>query len=135
MNVFQYAFSTEENWKRNLEDMTSFRPQYTFYSDFGIAEFYEVLAGETGAVKDTYERVVESWGGDIKPITEVAMVLNHKAWSFAEGVDSSYLNCGETWRVKLAELYTDLYYKCVDFIHEKYGKDSDAMSYFYEVTD
>ena len=102
MNVFQYAFSTEENWKRNLEDMTSFRPQYTFYSDFGIAEFYEVLAGATGA-------------GPFSKTTP----------SFES----------ETWRVKLTELYTDLYYKCVDFIHEKYGKDSDAMSYFYEVTD
>lgn len=135
MNVFQYAFTTEENWKANLEDMTSFRPQYTFYSDFGIAEFYEVFGGEEGAVKDTYERVVESWGGNIESITEVAMVLNHKSWSFAQGVDSSYLKCGETWKVKFSELYTELYYKCVDFIYARYGKNSEAMSYFYEVTD
>ena len=40
MNVFQYAAIAEQNWKYNLEDMGAFRPQYTFYSDFSIADWY-----------------------------------------------------------------------------------------------
>ena len=135
MNVFQYAYTTEENWKRNLADMTDFRPQYTFYSDFGIAEFCEIYMHDANAVKDTYKRVKASWGSDIKSITEVCMVLNHKAWSFSGGVDSSYLNCSEEWRDHYTELYTELYNDCVNFIYEKFGKNSDAMSYFYSVTD
>lgn len=135
MNVFQYAFATEENWKRNLEYITDFRPSYTFYSDFGIAEFCEVYMHDAKAVIDTYKRVKESWGKSIKAITEVCMVLNHKIWSFHDDVDSSYLKCSEEWRQHFAEVYQSLYDDCTDFIYKTFGNDSEAMSYYYQVTD
>ena len=135
MNVFQYAFTAEANWKENLSYMTSFTPSYTFYSDFSIAEFCEVYMHDANAVVDTYKRVKESWGKDIKAITEVCMVLNHKIWSFYDGVDSSYLKCSEEWRQKFSELYQSLYDDCTEYIQKTFGNDSEAMSYYYEVTD
>lgn len=135
MNVFQYAFTAEANWKENLSYMTSFTPSYTFYSDFSIAEFCEVYMHDANAVIDTYKRVKESWGKDIKAITEVCMVLNHKIWSFYDGVDSSYLKCSEEWRQKFAEVYQSLYDDCTEYIQKTFGNDSEAMSYYYEVTD
>ena len=135
MNVFQYAAITEKNWEANLADMSGYERKYTFYSDFSIAEFCEVYCNDHDAVKDTYERVIESWGKDIKAMTEVVMVLNHKIWSFYDEVDSSYLGCSEEWGQHFAALYNELYEKCVEHVYNTFGSDTDAMSYYYQVTD
>lgn len=135
MDSFQYAAVTEANWECNLADMGGYKRKFTFYSDFGIAEFCEVYMADHNAVIDTYNRVVESWGKDIKAITEVAMVLNHKLWSFYDNVDSSYLKCSDEWREHFVSVYQTLYEKCVDYITKTYADDADALSYYYEVTD
>ena len=62
MNVFQYSSVVEQNWKANLGDMTDWKPSYTFYSDFAIAEFCQVWMREKNAVKKTYNQVIKSWG-------------------------------------------------------------------------
>lgn len=135
MNVFQYAYTTEENWKRNLEDMTSWRPKYTFYSDFGIAEYCEVWMHDAGAIKNTFKNVIESWASSYEALTEIVMVLNHKCWSFSDGVDSHYLNCGETNRVAICELYGKLYEKAVAEFEKRFSTNNEAMAYYYEITD
>lgn len=135
MNVFQYAAISEKNWEANLADMGNYERKYTFYSDFGIAEFCEVYKADAGAVKDTYNRVEEFWGSSIEAITEVVMVLNHKIWSFYDNVDSSYLGCSEEWRQHFMEVYQELYERCVAFIEKTFANDSEALSYYYEVTD
>ena len=135
MNVFQYAAISERNWEANLADMGNYERKYTFYSDFGIAEFCEVYKADAGAVKDTYNRVEESWGSNIEAITEVVMVLNHKIWSFYDGVDSSFLGCSEEWRQHFMKVYQELYERCVAFIEKTFANDSEALSYYYEVTD
>ena len=108
MNVFEYSAKAEQNWKRNLEDMGAFRPQYTFYGDFSIADWY----GEK-SVRDTYKNAIESWGDDYKALTEIALVLNHKSWSFDGDVDSHLLGarCTEEVRQRYVEVYAELYYK------------------------
>ena len=135
MNVFQYAAITEANWERNLADMSGYQRKYTFYADFGIAEYCEVYKADKNAVKDTFKRVKESWGKSIEAMTEVVMVLNHKIWSFYDNVDSSYLGCSEEWRQHFMEGYQELYEKCVAFIEKNFANDSNALSYYYEVTD
>lgn len=134
-NVFQYANITEYNWMQNLGDMTDWRPKYTFYSDFSIAEFCEVYKADHGAVKDTYERVIESWGSSYEALTEIVMVLNHKWWSFHDGVDSSYLGCSEENRQTLADLYGRLYAMAEGEFMTRFESNEDAMSYYYQVTD
>ena len=135
MNVFQYAAITEANWERNLAEMSGYERKYTFYSDFSIAEFCEVYKQDNDAVVDTYNRVVEAWGKDIKAMSEVVMVLNHKLWSFYGSVDSSYLGCSEEWKNHFLDVYNDLYERCVNFVEENFGENAEAMEYYFSVTD
>ena len=126
MNVFQYSHVVERNWKANLPDMTDYEPKYTFYADFAIAEFCEVYMHDKNAVKKTFEGIKKSWGGSIKAITEVAIVLNHKSWAFASKVDSKYLGVGDDTAERFQELYTNLYYELDEWISKKFAKDADA---------
>ena len=135
INVFQYAAVCEKNWEANLADMSGYERKYTFYSDFSIAEFCETWMHDRGAIIDTFNNVIESWGSSIEAISEIVLVLNHKIWAFYDGVDSSYLKCNEHNRERIAKLYDKLYHKAVDFVYEKFGEDDEAMSYYYSVTD
>lgn len=135
MNVFIYSNTCELNWKENLADMGDFQPQYTFYGDFSIAEFCEVYMRDRNAVKKTFNNVIRYWSSDYKCLTEIIMVLNHKAWSFANNVDSSYLKCGDEWKEFYKKLYVELYNKAVNKFFKLYRKNSEAVSYYYEITD
>lgn len=135
MNVFQYGAICEKNWEENLANMSGYKRKYTFYSDFSIAEFCEVWMHDRGAIVDTFNRVIKSWGSSIEAMSEVVLVLNHKIWAFYDGVDSSYLKCNEVNRDKIARLYDKLYRKAEDFVYEKFGDNKDAMRYYYRVTD
>jgi len=134
MNVLQYAAIVEQNWKLNLEDMTDFRPSYTFYKDLAIAEFCETRMLDKNAVRKTYNRLVKSYGSNIKAMTELVMVLNHKIWAFYNKVDSHYM--GDNERADYFEaLYTELYQEAAVFVERKFGKDEKAMCYYYQVMD
>lgn len=135
MNVFQYAACVEQNWKLNLNEMSGYTPKYTFYNDFAIAEFCEVYMRDKNAVKKTYNQVIKSWGHNIEAITEIVMVLNHKIWAFYENVDSRYLGVSKETGKELAKLYDELWRKACEFVEKKFGKDEDAMAYYYEMTD
>lgn len=135
LNVYQYSNLVEQNWVANLGDMTDFRPKFTFYSDFAIAEFCEVYMRDTNAVKKTFNNLRRYWLSDIKAATEIALVLNHKSWAFHAKVDSHYLGCSEEWRKKFIELYTKLYYEWDGLVTKKFANDKSAMSYYYRVLD
>lgn len=132
MNVFQYSAIAEQNWKYNLEDMGAFKPKYTFYGDFSIADWW----GES-SIRDTYKNVINSWGGDYEALTEIVMVLNHKSWSFHNKVDSHWLGarCTEEVRKRYIEVYAELYNKADAEFRKRYGDNKDAMRHYYEVTD
>lgn len=135
MNIFQYSATVEHNWKLNLSDMTDYSPKYTFYADFAIAEFCEVYMREKNAIRKTFNSVKKSWGSNIKAITEVALVLNHKSWAFAQRVDSQYLGVGVEKADEFTELYTNLYYKLDSWIRKKFAKDDEALSYYFSTLD
>ena len=103
-----------ENW--NIEELTSYVPKTTFYTDFSIADQYDV-----NAIKDTYERGFNEWKKDTEFVTELAMVLNWKCWRWHEH-NNEY-----------SELYTELYKKtnewCLDNL-----KGSD-LTYYIQTTD
>lgn len=140
MNVFQYAAVAEANWKSNLTSMNPYKPIFTFYFDLAIAEHCEVYMRDAGAVKDTLKRIIASWGHSHKAMTELALVLNHKAWAFHDDVDNKYLGCGETWKTHFVNEYGDMYYEVYDLICDKWGEggtepDKEKISYFYSVID
>lgn len=135
MNVFQYAAVTEQNWKVNLADMGNFQPKFTFYSDFGIAEFCEVYMHDKNAVKSTFNNVITNWSSDYHSLVEIILVLNHKSWSFKGNVDSSYLKCGKQWQDYYLKLYVELYRKADAKFWELYKDNAEATRYYYEVLD
>lgn len=134
-NAFTYSATAELNWKRNLSDFSGYEPQYTFYSDFSIAEFCEVFMKDREAVRKTYKKVLKEWGKNIKAITEAVMVLNHKIWSFHDKVDSKLMGCSDETAERLAVLYDELYHDCDEWIAEHYKDDKEALNYYYQTTD
>lgn len=100
----------------NIEAMTGYKPQTTFYEDFSIADCFGV-----GAVKDTFRRAFEGWKDDVVYLTELVMALNWKIWEHYGHNDT------------LAKVYNDLWEKADGYAVENLkGED---LAYFYRTTD
>ena len=100
----------------NIEAMTGYSPITTFYEDFSIADHFGI-----NAVKDTYNRAMESWKDDYKYLTELVMALNWKCWEHYEDDE------------RLAELYDELWRKADQYACE--NLKGEELSYFYRTTD
>lgn len=118
MDILTYAAISEANWKAFLADMTDYQPKYTFYSDLSIAECYGIES-----IKDTIKRVLKAWMYSIEAITEFVMCVNHKSWEHADK------------NPNLSQAYADLYYEVRDKVLTHYENDSDALAYYYRITD
>lgn len=105
---------TYKDW--NIEAMTGYKPQTTFYMDFSIADHFG-----TAAIKDTYKRVMESWSGNYIYLTELVMVLNWKIWEHYETNEP------------LARLYNDLWEQARNYAET--NLKGDELSYYYTTTD
>ena len=100
----------------------------TFWLDFSIADRF----GEE-AVRDTYERAFNEWKSDIRYMTALCIVLNHKIWQLYEVNE------------KLARVYDELWKKCDGYIldcenagtlKEKYVNfNKEEVAYFIRATD
>lgn len=101
----------------NIQELTGYVPQTTFYMDFSIADAFGV-----DAVKDTYKRSFDSWHADRVYFTELVMVLNWKSWEHhSKGNDV------------LVSLYVDLYEQAREYALDNFkGED---LEYFLETTD
>ena len=101
----------------NIEAMTGYKPKTTFYMDFSIADKFGV-----DAIKDTYNRAFEHWKDDIEYVTELAMVVNWKAWEHSASGNDTY-----------TELYTDLYYTIDEWCMN--NLKGDDIKYYLRTTD
>ena len=116
-NPFKYSASSEKWWKDNLKYLgNGYKPITTFFSDLSIAE----CCGHK-AIKDTYKRIINEWGRDIKYITEFVICLNHKIWQLYE-IDKS-----------TAKVYNDLWFQSKEYVF-KHFKGNDLI-YYYKVVD
>lgn len=104
---------TIKTW--NIEEMTGYNPQTTFYEDFSIADRFGV-----SAVKETYERAFNEWKNNYVYLTELVMVMSWKSFEH----ENNY---------ELCKLYSDLYYK-TDAYACKHLK-GDEQSYYFRTTD
>lgn len=98
----------------------------TFYADLSIAEYYE-MSGQSGAIKDTFNRVCAEWINDYKFFTEFILCLNWKIWEHYEKHDT------------IARLYNDLWEKAQELFFNAYGEEGkeneEALTYYYHITD
>ena len=95
-----------------------YEPKTTFWGDFGVADDYH--ESEDG-VRDTFKRTFNEFKDDKVYGTELAMVLNHKAWQHAD-----------TNR-ELSVLYTELFHKLDTYILDNWNKED--LKYYLEITD
>lgn len=100
----------------------------TFWFDFSVADRF----GES-AVRDTYKRAFDGWKEDIRYMTALCIVLNHKIWQLYKTDD------------KLARVYDELWKKCDGYILECEGAgtqkekyinfNNEEIAYFIQATD
>lgn len=100
----------------DIEAMTGYKPQTTFYEDFSIADRFGV-----SAVKDTYRRCFRDWKDDYVYLTELVMALNWKIWEHYETNE------------ELAKVYDKLYWETNDYAYE--NLKGDELNYFIRITD
>ena len=103
-----------KTWR--IEEETGYKPQFTFYEDFSIADHFGA-----SAVRSTYSSAFNEWKDDCQALTELCLALNWKIWEhYAERPD-------------LAEVYNDLWTKADGYAttHLK----GDDLRYYYEITD
>lgn len=103
--------------KWNIEEETGYKPLFTFYEDFSIADPFGA-----SAIEDTFNRAFSEWKDDCKALTELVMVLNWKTWGFYEQQMD-----------KRAEVYSRLWAKADSYAtsHLK----GEELDYFYSTTD
>jgi hypothetical protein len=101
----------------NIEAMTGYKPQTTFYEDFSIADMFGIPA-----IKDTYKRGLDTCHslGYIY-LTEFVMALNWKIWEHYQSNDA------------YSRLYNDLWMQACEIARETL--QGEELSYYYRTTD
>lgn len=101
----------------NIEAMTGYKPQTTYYEDFSIADAFGV-----SAIKGTFRRAFKG-AKDFGYIylTEFIMALNWKIFEHYER-NNQY-----------AELYNDLWEKAREYAET--NLQGDELMYYYRTTD
>lgn len=89
----------------------------TFWSDFSIADVFGVEA-----IKDTYNRCFAEWKDDIRYMTDLSIVLNHKSW-----MHDALQN------IALSDLYSNLWRKLHSWVYETFK--GDDIDYYFTYTD
>lgn len=118
-SYIRYKYMGRDMIEWNIEEMTGYKPISTYYTDFGIAEWY----GED-AIRDTYDRAIENWSDSIEWMTEIVMVLNWKIWEHYHGGND-----------KLARFYDELWREAQEEVYKRFDNDKEAMAYYYRTID
>ena len=95
---------------------TGYKPKTTFWMDFSIADKFG-----RKAIEDTYKRAFNEWKTNTEYITELAMVLNWKSWSYAETNPAIGVVYQDLWEELDSWCFANL-------------KD-DALQYYIKTTD
>lgn len=110
-NVFNLKIS-----KWNVEEEMGYKPITTFWNDFSIAENFGLLA-----ILDTFDECFKEWHSDIKYMTELSMVLNHKIFFWYEK------------NKKVANAYNLIWRKLDEYICSHF--EGSDLQYYYRITD
>lgn len=96
---------------------SGYSPMTTFWGDFSVADMFGKKA-----VVETFNRAFKEWHDNVKFVTELVLVLNHKIWQHWENDDT-----------ELSKVYDALWRKAAIWCEDNLsGADAD---YYYSVTD
>jgi hypothetical protein len=110
MDIFEYAAKNEICFEQFMESVGKTR-KTTFFSDLSIAEVYGV-----NNIKDTYKRVMKSWGKNLEYMCEWVISLNQKIWQHAKTYP------------EIAKVYDELWRKADNHCMETF-KDNELVEY------
>ena len=116
LNVLQRAQMKQAQFAAALRDAGGYECFTTFYADLTIAE-----GGGLAAVRETYNRVFESWRDNFQYWTEFVLSLNWKIWEHHGKNDA------------LARLYNELWEQADAYALDNYT--GEAIEYFLQTTD
>ena len=103
-----------KTWR--IEEETGYKPQFTFYEDFSIADHFGA-----SAVQSTYSSAFNGWKDNCQALTELCLALNWKIWEHYEKNE------------KLARVYNELWERIDSWCMENLkGED---MKYYLRTTD
>lgn len=119
-NMFNYAAWCEVNFEKNLRE--DYKRKTTFTYDLSIAEWCD--STEHGAMIDTLYRCLKEWYDNIEFFAELIIAVNLKSWEHASRKNNE---CGR--------MYAKMYYYTKDVFFDKYGKDDDAVAFWYNFID
>lgn len=100
----------------DIEDTTGYVPLTTFWGDFSIADAFG-----PEAVIDTFRGVFSEWRDNVKYVTELSLVLNHKIWQHYDG-----------GRHIMATTYDRLWRLCDGWCRD--NLTGDDANYYYRIT-
>jgi len=106
----------ERKW--NIESVSGYKPQTTFYQDFAIADAFGPIA-----VIATFAAAVDCYKNNAVYITELSMVLNHRGWMHYHAKRQGY-----------ADLYFQMWEELTQRIENEY-LTGDDLDYYYRTTD
>lgn len=105
---------TIETW--NIESITGYKPQTTFYEDLSIADKFGL-----SAIEDTLQQSFKHWKHNHIYLTELTMAVNHKIWRWHE-VNDDYSKLYDKWWRRLDDY-------CMTHLK------NDELEYYVQVTD
>lgn len=88
----------------------------TFWEDFSIADRFGIEA-----VRNTFKRAFEEWKNDVKYVTELVMVLNHKIWQWYATDEP------------MARVYNDLWLQADTWCQQHL--EGNDLAYYYRTLD
>ena len=121
-NASSYAAGMEEWVRKNYPS----EMKYTFVSDLARMDW---MIGRKG-VLDTYKLIKSGWIDNYKAFTEAVVSINMLAWAHYQLKRQGYEG-----RDPFIELYSNLYYQATDDFYEKFGGNTEACDYFFQMTD
>ena len=103
----------------NIEAMTGYVPQTTFYMDFSLAEPFG-----SSAIRGTLRRAKAAWKNNVVYMTELTMALNWKIWEH-------YGRKG--YHAKYAALYDELWTEMDAWCKDHFS--GEDLAYYYRTVD
>lgn len=104
------------NWKQYAMDTCGYEIITTFGNDFDIADAFGL-----DAIRDTFNRAFQEWKDNYKYLTELALILNWKAWQHSSDDEEKM------------KLYSELYYQADNYACN--NLTGDELTYYYQTTD
>ena len=115
----RYNYMGREMIDWNIEEFCGYKPISTYYTDFGIAEWFGA-----DSIRETYTNAIMNWGDNIEWLTEIVMVLN---WKILE-----HYHRGND---EMARFYDSLWKEAQIEVQKMFAGNEEAMSYYYRTVD